>query len=139
VPAVAQCGAQLPLSAQDVDGLWLAVRKARAWGDDLVTIRCVSETEIRRLNKMYRGRDASTNVLTFSYEREHDVALCIEVALGEATQRAVDGRSYCALLIIHALLHATGMDHENSSADNRDMQTIQAEILSKLGFTVAKL
>lgn len=116
--------------------MWEATRRYRNWPDDQVNVRVVSEDEIHALNKKYRGKDYVTNILTFSYDHEHDVAVCLEVARQEAKERRVSERDYVAWLLVHAFLHATGMDHERSEEEARSMEKAEREILEQAGFPV---
>jgi len=144
MPIVLQCDT-FPLSLEEVRRLWAETRAHQDFLDEQVSVRCVSEDEIRRLNKEYRDRDAPTNVLTFSYGdvgeatelpegAEHDVALCLSVAEREAAQRSVELRDYVALLLVHALLHVAGMDHERSAAEERASRAAEQVILEQSGF-----
>ena len=112
-----------PLSAQKVNALWQATIQYRSFFDEDVAGQCVASEEIRHLNKTYRGHDVVTNVLTFTYESdpkefpqiltsEHDVVICLSVAEKEARERNVRYDDYIALLLTHAFLHVTGMDHD---------------------------
>src|SRR3989344_5866569 len=97
---------ELPLTQEDVQSLWDAVREKTGYREkDQISIQCVDEAEIRSLNQRYRGKDAPTNVLTFSYGegQGHDIALCMSIALSEAADRKADIRDYAALLLAHAL------------------------------------
>ncbi len=134
MPVSIQCE-DAPLSHGDVERLWgLVVEKAQC-DDDEVTVRCVSEEEIRRLNREYRGKDAATNVLSFSYgEGVHDVALCLDIARVEATHYDVDLKSYFSRLLVHAFLHVAGMDHEISEGDARVMNEMECLILDESDF-----
>lgn len=128
-----QCN-KCPLKSTDVDQLWLETIGLRRHTDDQVNVRCVSEEEIRRLNQRYRGKETPTNVLTFSYSSEHDVALCLSVAEREAEERGVSFRDYVALLLTHAFLHVTGMDHERSPLSAARTKQAEEKILQQAGF-----
>lgn len=129
------------LSDKEIASLWDAVRTKTGFTDDAVTIRCVSKEEIHDLNMRYRTKDHPTNVLTFSYTdpSEHDIALCMDVAKQEAAQRSVSLRDYTALLVVHGLLHVTGMDHEASPAEDEKTQALEREILNECGFVPVSL
>lgn len=139
MPVTVQCRS-LPLKERDVRRLWLAVRAVRKWGDAVVAVRCVSARTSAGLNRRYRRRRGATDVLTFSYEAdnggvaEHDVALCLMVARREARARGVSWRSYVAWLLVHAFLHATGLEHELSAAAARRYEALEASILRRFGF-----
>ena len=134
MPVLIQCE-DLSLSYADVATLWCLVFEKCQYDDEEITIRCVSKDEIRRLNKKYRGKDAVTNILTFSYGDEiHDVALCLDVAREEAALQDIVLTSYIARLLVHAFLHVVGMDHEVSDHDAEAMSEMECFILSKLDY-----
>lgn len=127
----------LPLSQEEVQSLWDAVcEKAGYDNQSQVSIQCVDEHEILSLNKKYRGKDAPTNILTFSYGEDegHDIALCMSVAIAEAAQRKADIRDYCALLLAHAFLHAAGLDHESSPEEDARTREYERAVLTQCGF-----
>lgn len=135
----------LPLKLTEVEQLWQETIRARDFPDETVNIKCVSPAEMRTLNKQYRGKDAPTNVLTFNYGpvghevASHDIALCLSVAEREASERGVSLRDYVARLLVHAFLHATGMDHERSYEAARDTEQAERKILQAAGFQAASL
>ncbi len=124
----------LPLTNAEVQQLWLATTAKRQVTDNPVTVRCVSEQEMVELNVTYRKQSSPTNVLTFSYEDEHDVALCLAVAQREASDRGVDLRDYVALLVVHAFVHATGLDHEHSTQAAEKVVAMEKDILNAAGY-----
>jgi len=102
-----------------------------------VTVRYVAETEARRLNREYRGKDYATNVLTFIYETKPlagDIVICAPVVASEARRQGTDVRAHHAHLLVHGLLHLQGMDHEASAKDAARMQRRERAILRGLGF-----
>lgn len=133
-----------PLSQESVQHLWNAICTTfPERTNDHVSVRCVSESEIQDLNRIYRKKDIPTNVLTFSYTDddpyEHDIAVCIEVAQQEAAQRGVTVVDYIALLIVHAMLHAVGMDHEQSEVEDQKTAEMERRILFECGFVPTAL
>ena len=102
-----------------------------------VTLRYVAETEGRRLNRQYRGKDYATNVLTFVYQDEPlagDVVICAPVVAREAKDQRKDVRAHHAHLVVHGLLHLQGMDHERSARAAAAMERRERAILARLGF-----
>jgi probable rRNA maturation factor len=103
-----------------------------------VTVRVVGEAEARRLNRVYRGRDRATNVLSFAYERSSravsgDIALCAPVIRREAQRQGKPLEAHYAHLVVHGLLHLQGYDHEAPRAARR-MEALETQILAKLGY-----
>lgn len=153
----------MPVELQDFDGKFSADEAGRLWrdvceythhADHEVVVRMVDEAESRRLNQEYRRMNSPTNVLTFSYPREwigaprspvkmqgevgsvtHDIALCLTIVEREAAEAQVSLRDYTALVLVHAFLHAAGLDHERSEEDARVTHEAEQQILSRAGFS----
>lgn len=122
-------------------GLPGAIRM-RAWAaaalaqEALVTLRLVGAREGRLLNRRYRGRDYATNVLSFAYEStplSGDVVLCVPVIAKEARAQRKALDAHIAHLVVHGVLHLQGFDHE-SSGEARRMETLETEIVMRLGY-----
>ncbi len=95
-----------------------------------LTIRIVDDTEIRQLNRGFRGRDKPTNVLSFSYD-DHpqgylgDVVICAPVVVLEAEEYGIAAEHHWAHLVIHGVLHLLGYDHEiQKQADKMESREI---------------
>jgi probable rRNA maturation factor len=101
-----------------------------------LTVRIVDETEGRRLNREFRGKDYATNVLTFDYVHEPvvvaDLVLCAPVVEREAGELGLPVADHYAHLLVHGALHAQGWDHARA-ADARRMEGREREILQALG------
>ena len=87
---------------------WLRgwARAARGSG---VTLRIVGEAEGRRLNRAFRKKNYATNVLTF---HTGDIVLCHPVIRREARAQGKALAAHYAHLVVHAVLHLRGYDHE---------------------------
>lgn len=114
---------------------WL---KAALTRDAEITVRLVAESEARRLNRDYRGKDYATNVLTFTYEDNSvltgDIVLCAPVIAREAGEQRKELTAHFAHLVIHGALHLQGYDHEREE-DARQMEALESAILVRLGFS----
>jgi probable rRNA maturation factor len=115
--------------------------KAALQRDVDITLRIVDETEGRRLNRDYRGRDYATNVLTFGYDDaasrsaplQGDVVICAPVAAREAAAQHKDLLAHYAHLAIHATLHLQGYDHEQD-AEAAAMERLETALMLKLHY-----
>jgi probable rRNA maturation factor len=112
--------------------------RAAVDGTASVTVRVVGEAEARRLNRVYRGRDRPTNVLSFPYERRGkavcgDIALCAPLIRREAERQGKRLEAHYAHLVVHGLLHLRGYDHDAPRAARR-MEALETQILAKLGY-----
>lgn len=106
-----------------------------------ITIRIVDEAESHELNLTYRGKDKSTNVLSFPFEVPEgielpllgDLIICRQVVEKEAQEQQISLESHWAHLAIHGTLHLLGYDHiEDVEAE--EMEGLETEIMQSLGF-----
>jgi probable rRNA maturation factor len=88
----------------------------------------------RRLNHEYRGRDKSTNVLSFDGAPAAlgDVVLALETIAAEAEAQGKPLADHVAHLVVHGVLHLLGYDHE-TQGQARSMERLEIEILAGLG------
>jgi probable rRNA maturation factor len=105
----------------------------------VITVRFVDEIEARSLNTSYRGKDYATNVLSFPYTSgtvlAGDLVICKAVVALEAIEQQKSLEAHYAHLVIHGLLHLTGLDHERSAKDARIMEAMEIKILAALGIS----
>ena len=107
----------------------------------VIGVSYVSDDEIRRLNRMYRGKDRVTDVLSFASDFvEHtgtlgDVIISFDQAMRQSISFASDaaGQGDIELelvdLIVHGVLHILGYDHEDP-ADAAVMFPLQDALVS---------
>ena len=108
-----------------------------------LTIRFVDAAEGQALNLAYRGKDYATNVLTFAYNEDEDLAeddpvkadivLCTDVLQREADEQKKTVEEHTAHLVVHGVLHAQGWDHDNDD-DAEEMEQFERDIMEVLGF-----
>jgi probable rRNA maturation factor len=104
-------------------------------------IRLVDEKEITQLNKHYRHKNGSTNVLSFSAELPKDLALpllgdlviCATVVNREASEQSKTRAAHWAHMVVHGSLHLLGFDHIKDKEATK-MEAEEIKILRKLGF-----
>ena len=102
-----------------------------------IHIGYVSDAEIRRLNRMYRQKDATTDVLSFSYldqpvgkgNQLGDVVISIDQAKRQA--EAGDLELELTDLLVHGVLHVLGFDHEEPE-DAAEMFPLQDDLVKQL-------
>jgi probable rRNA maturation factor len=103
-----------------------------------IAVAIVRSRQMRRLNHMYRRKDADTDVLSFPAGREHptgdnfylgDVVICADVALRQSSQAGLPIDREIAELLIHGVLHLAGYDHE---VDNGEMNRVELKLRRRL-------
>jgi probable rRNA maturation factor len=130
----------LSISALSKSGLTRFLNRARAAvgleGD--VDVLLADDLTLRRLNKTFRGKNKPTDVLSFpapdEIARDHagDLAISLETANRQAATYNHSLRDEVRILLLHGLLHLSGLDHE---ADNGEMAAREAELRVQLGLT----
>jgi probable rRNA maturation factor len=99
-----------------------------------VTLRVVGAREAKTLNKKFRKKTRSANVLSFPYGGgSGDVVLCHPVIAREARQQGKSLRAHYAHLVVHGILHLRGHDHL-SRKDAARMEGTESRVLRRLGF-----
>ena len=105
-----------------------------------VTVAFVSDRAMRELNRRWRGRRGTTDVLSFPSEQDEfekaeglslgDVVVSAEQAARQAGEHGLDFEGEVAQLILHGLLHLCGYDHER---DGGEMNALELNLRRRLG------
>ena len=94
------------------------------------------------LNKKYRNKDASTNVLSFTnkdiskmFTNElGDIAISYEYVIEESAALNKEYDDHIIHMLIHGIYHILGFDHENDNMA-KTMEDKEIALLSKLKIT----
>lgn len=105
-----------------------------------VTLAFVSDRAMRELNRRWRGKSGTTDVLSFPSGQEEfekgegatlgDVVISVEQAERQAAEHGLDFEGEVAQLILHGLLHLCGYDHET---DSGEMNALELTLRGRLG------
>jgi rRNA maturation RNase YbeY len=105
-----------------------------------VTVAFVSDRAMRELNRMWRHKVGTTDVLSFPAEQDEfekaegsglgDVVISVEQAARQAKENGLTFDQEIAQLILHGLLHLCGYDHES---DSGEMNRLELRFRKKLG------
>lgn len=122
-----------PLSRPRMRRLLLASLGAQGTAAE-ITVRLVGQKEGRQINREFRGKDYATNVLTFAYQHhpmvQADLVLCLPVLAREARTQHKDLSAHFAHMLVHGMLHAQGLDHEDPD-EAEDMEALERRILKR--------
>jgi probable rRNA maturation factor len=83
-----------------------------------VEVLLAGDRTLRRLNREFRGKNKATDVLSFPAMAEMagvfagDLAVSLETAQRQAAEHGHSLRDEVRVLLLHGLLHLSGMDHE---------------------------
>jgi probable rRNA maturation factor len=99
-----------------------------------LTLAFVSDVKMRELNKLYRGVNTTTDVLSFASEPDDfvaaietpnfenddylgDIVISLEQAARQAAENDLDFDTEIKQLILHGILHLCGYDHETDTGE----------------------
>jgi probable rRNA maturation factor len=116
-------------------------RKSLATAPAHLGVRVVGLAASRRLDRVFRGKDKPTNVLSFPASREEraedgalgDLVICAPVVAAEAREQGKALAAHWAHMVTHGTLHLLGYDHV-SPRHARIMERLEVEILSGFGY-----
>ncbi|GBE00388.1 endoribonuclease YbeY [bacterium BMS3Abin07] len=109
-----------------------------------VSILLTNDKKIKDLNRMYRHKNTTTDVLSFPMDKpsdhtEHgeqtllgDIVINVHMAKRLGSERGWDGHAIMRQLLIHGLLHLAGYDHEKNSYQRRKMYAKENQLLNAL-------
>lgn len=135
--------ADLILSVEEAEGCEIAVA-------------FVSDRRMKELNKFFRGKDSTTDVLSFPHEPDEysklqfadqnkhsklkfaghkkrflgDIVISVEQAKKQAEENGLTFEAEIKQLMLHGVLHLCGYDHET---DNGEMNERELRLRDKLG------
>lgn len=106
----------------------------------VIAVLVDGDERIRALNRLWRGIDKPTNVLSFSYpdapagvpQHVGDIAISYQTAAAEAAAEGKPFAHHMKHLAVHGFLHVLGYDHE-SDEDAEAMERLERTILARLG------
>jgi probable rRNA maturation factor len=101
-----------------------------------VSLTYVDDRGMRKLNREHRGKNMTTDVLSFPSSHEKgafphlgDIVISLPTADKMAKKFGVSRRREVETLVIHGFLHLCGHDHET---DGGEMMTLQAQLEREL-------
>jgi probable rRNA maturation factor len=97
---------------------------------------------MRTLNLRYRGKDRTTDVLSFSFREGSfahiqpdflgDIVISVPVAARQAGQAGHSISREIDILFVHGLVHLLGYDHELNEREALRMKRRERELLKRL-------
>ena len=103
------------------------------------TAAFVSDKKMRELNRDFRGKTSTTDVLSFPFSADEfesnfdnlgDIIISAEQAENQAVENELDFETEIKQLILHGILHLCGYDHE---IDDGEMNRREMDLREKLG------
>ncbi|OQB49154.1 MAG: Endoribonuclease YbeY [Firmicutes bacterium ADurb.Bin153] len=129
------------------DAVGRCIRAYAPEGTYEVSVLITDDEGIRKLNLRYRGKDTSTDVLSFPMCEDDeededpeilnllgDIVISLETAGRQAEEYGHPIEREVAYLSVHGALHLLGYDHEEES-DKAEMRLAEEDVLSGMGRT----
>ena len=107
-----------------------------------INIRIVNDKEMINLNRQFRKKDSSTNVLSFTNNdisksvtgNLGDIAINYDYIERESIEQGKGFDDHIIHMLIHGIYHILGLDHENDKMAEI-MEKKEVALLSKLNIT----
>ena len=138
-PAATALDARLPAV---IASAITAANEAAGPARGALTVMVDDDACIRELNRLWRGFDKPTNVLSFPSPDTQpgpartlgDIAISYQTAAREAAAEDKSFADHVAHLSVHGFLHLLGYDHE-SDDDAEEMEGLERAILARIGIS----
>lgn len=102
------------------------------------TLAFIPDTRMKDLNRTFRGKNSTTDVLSFPYEADEfdpetdsvgEIAISAEQAQKQAAENGLTLVAELKQLILHGVLHLCGYDHETDTGEMNARELEFREIL----------
>lgn len=112
-----------------------------------LSILVENDATLKKLNRLYRGIDRPTDVLSFDSDEINpetgftalgDIAISFPTAEKQAAEANHPVTNEVILLLVHAILHLTGYDH-NTKEEKQEMWAEQQAVLDHLGIKINRI
>jgi probable rRNA maturation factor len=123
---------------------FIARARAAAGLKATVNVLLTSSSEMKSLNRRFRGKDKPTDVLSFPAEPglhnnsqklfAGEIAISAEIATKNAHALGHSPADEVKILVLHGILHLRGYDHE---CDNGEMARREKQLRAKLHLPIA--
>lgn len=106
-----------------------------------------TDAVLKKLNRLYRGFDQPTDVLSFESNEINpetgasslgDIAISFPTAEKQAAEAGHPVENEIILLLVHAILHLTGFDH-NTKEEKQQMWAEQQSVLDHLKIKINRI
>lgn len=97
-----------------------------------IVVAAILDPEMQLMNLQFRGKNKTTDVLTFVDSDLTEIYISLPVARRQARERGVTLAQECQRLLVHGLCHAQGMDHHTREGFMQ-MRRREFEILVQWG------
>jgi len=99
-----------------------------------LSIALVGQGRIRELNKKYRRKNRTTDVLAFPSEEIGlgEIVICLKEIKKNAKRYETTFKKELSKVLIHGILHLLGCDHEKNKMETEKMEKKEKYYLAQL-------
>ncbi len=98
-----------------------------------VAVVALSPAKSRAINRRYRKKDRATNVLSFRYSPAYgEILVCPSVIRAEAKKQKHSFKYQMTWMVLHGMLHLSGLHHEESKTAEKKFVRIERSVLAKV-------
>ena len=113
--------------------------KEEGISDSSINLKILTDEDIKELNKKFRNKNTTTNVLSFSNEDVSksitgnlgDIAISYEFVKRESKEHKKNFDDHMIHMLVHGVYHILGFDHENDEMADI-MEIKEVKLLKKL-------
>lgn len=101
-----------------------------------VSVQLCNDAEVKKLNTRYRGKESTTDVLSFPTDPAMggdkndlgDLVLSVPQIIRQANLHHIQPKEECIRMLIHGTLHLSGYNHE-SDEEKKNMFIVQEKLV----------
>jgi len=104
-----------------------------------LSIALIGPARMKKLNKQYRGKNRTTDVLAFGSDQKFssafqkeigEIVICLQEVKKNAKRFNLSFKKELTRVLIHGILHLLGYDHEISKAEAKKMEEKEEHYLN---------
>ena len=132
------------INARSVKATARQLLEALGESDATLSLSFVDDAQIRELNRLHRGKDKPTDVLSFPLAAADpltgverllgDVVISVDTARRQAADYDASLEAEINRLLIHGVLHVMGHDHEEAAERDR-MRAEERRLAERIGLS----
>ncbi|MEE2717164.1 MAG: rRNA maturation RNase YbeY [SAR324 cluster bacterium] len=110
-------------------------------GERSVSLYLTDDAEMRELNREFREKDRTTDVLSWSYWEDDpdaecvgDLAVSLEQVARQAQENGWPVETELVRMLAHGCAHLAGWDHERSEDEAQQMLAVEVALLAEVGY-----
>jgi len=110
-------------------------------GERSVSLYLTDDAEMRELNREFREKDRTTDVLSWSYWEDDpdaecvgDLAVSLEQVARQAQENGWPVETELVRMLAHGCTHLAGWDHERSEDEAQQMLAVEVALLAEVGY-----